>query len=63
VVERESLLRKPPHQLHGGGRMAGQDQQVVREAERSEGGDTPLEVVAQQEPIVRLVDDDRGGSP
>src|SRR5262249_49140892 len=42
----------------GGGHVPGQDQQAVREAKRPERGDAPLEVVAEEEPLVRLIDDD-----
>ena len=58
VVEHKALLRELPHELHRGWHMPRKYQQVVREAERPEGGDTSLEVVAQQEIVVGLVDDD-----
>ena len=38
--------------------MVGEDEQIVREAEGPEGSDTSLEVVAEEEPRVRLIDDD-----
>jgi len=58
VVEHETLLGKVPDELHGGGHVSGEDEQVVREAEWPERGDAPLEVVAEEEPLVRLIYDD-----